>query len=197
MTLLFSLLSGCAGVLDLGRATPLAPGDVQFTAAGSVSGLPGSPSVLPAFGAGVHAGVAPRLELGGTVVAHSYGLAGDLDAKVALTPVERHGFHLALGPRVGVSSVVLGELSSSLVARAELPVLLGWDLGRSQVVLAPTVGVVGGERWALQLGASAGVAIPVGRVELQPTLGVSTFAEPGATWTTVYGGGLRLALALQ
>lgn len=197
MILLLSLF-GCAGVVDLGRATPLAPGQVQFSTGAAVTGVPSSANVTPVVGAGVHGGVAENLELGGDVSLHLYGLGGAVDAKIGLTPRERRGFHLALDPRVRLTGLRLGDSWPLGVAWSlELPVLLGWDLGRSQYVLAPAAGVSVGSTPQPYFAVATGVAIPVANWDVQPTAAVMTVMQSEAYWVVGYSVGVRVAVALE
>lgn len=180
--MLFFLLTGCVGALDLSRATPLAPGELAIQAGGGVVlPVPAEGGELtPYFGgaASVHGGVVRGLELGGEAGLFSTGsgLVGPVEyvgvhAKIGLTDPDSGGpLHLSLDPHLrGFGSPTsFGDLG------VDVPLLLGLDVGRSQLVLAPRVGLYGPPSGPVVTGGvSAAWSQPFGeRVEL--LTGVST-----------------------
>ncbi len=175
------LVLGCAGVLDLSRATPLAPGEMRFQA-GTAAGAWELSAVYPGvrFAAGVHAGVSPGLEVGGGVGAvvlpgsvPLFEPDGCLEAKVRLGKESESRWHAALNPRFRMA---YGN-AIWWPAILEVPLLLGLDVGSGQVVLAPRAGLViesaEAPRFTPQLGASLGWALPLSEdLEILPGVGI-------------------------
>ncbi|MSQ00644.1 MAG: hypothetical protein EXR71_01980 [Myxococcales bacterium] len=203
------LFLGCAGVLELGRATPLAPGEVRFAAGAAAGGVPTSTvSAGARFAAALHAGVAPGVEVGGGLAA-AVALSAlplgftdaAIDAKLRLGKETDSRVHVALNPRLRI-----GYAGASWSPRsAELPLLIGLDVGRGQLVAAPRAGLlVGlGEQPGVlpQSGMSLGWAVPVSDdLELLPAIGADWTRNHDETatgldaGTTTFAGGISFVV---
>jgi hypothetical protein len=169
------LVSGCAGVLDLGRATPLAPGEAEAHAGAAVIVAgDNSPPLYPSAGFGVRAGLVPRVDVGASIAVASLAARAGVDAKFALTDPYLHGAHLAVVPKIGVGAVNLPDYAP--LPDARLGLLLGLDIAeRAQFVLAPDVG------WSVPKGlfgeVGIGAVIPAGAVDLVPAASVVIIAN--------------------
>ncbi len=186
----FFLLTGCIGALDLSRATPLAPGELAIQAGGGVVlPIPAEGGDLtPYFGgaASVHGGVVRGLELGGEVglVSVGSGLDGPLEyggihAKIGLVNPDQGAVHVSLDPHLRAFG---GASSGSGGASVDLPVLIGLDVGRSQLVLAPRVGLYlqREEPW-VTAGLAAAWSVPMGdRLELLPGVSANLLVDPAS-----------------
>ena len=142
-------LSGCAPAMGLGRADTLARGAWRYQGGMDFSVLRADlredrAAPLPWVQAvtGVHAGVTDRVEVGGRAWAFgwpgaftTFGLAGD--AKYQLH-TSRGGAdpHLALGASVSWQSPALGNTPWTVLGLT-LPVLAGFDIRQSQLVVGP------------------------------------------------------------
>lgn len=206
MPLLLPFLFGCAGVLDLSRATPLAPGEVRFQAGTAAGGV--EMSSLTAgfrFAAGVHAGVSPGLEVGGGLGAVvltgpiPFGFSdASIDAKVRLGKEMDSRLHLALNPRVriGYASPSWSPLS------VDLPLLIGLDAGPGQLIAAPRAGllIAVGElpQERPQFGMSLGWVLPVSEdLELLPAFGVDWTANNDPDETGLDAGVVSVAAGIS
>lgn len=173
---------GCAGVLDLSRAEPLAPGEARFQV-GSSLGLSGLNQGLGArVAASAHGGVTPMVELGGglgaTVVPGAMVPDASFDTKLRLGRNARGPFHAALNPRI--RGTLINERAG--VVEGQLPLLLGWDLRASQFVLAPRVGVLFKTDEVPpnpEAGLDMGWFVPLTEdLELAPAIGVTWIGGP-------------------
>ena len=211
---MLGLLLGCVGAVDLGRATVLAPGDVELVAGGgglARGDVPATSTDTGAYGAavGLRGGVAPRLELGATVgtVGMTGGnvVHGGVDAKVALT-APGASTHVAVDPRFAGGSL---SLTGAPLYVADLPLLFGWDVGRSQAIVSPHVAAVFGRKpdgapvaAYGAVGQRAGWALSLGGVDLLPAVEVSwtrglSAGSADATGLVLVGGGVTVAVPLQ
>jgi hypothetical protein len=179
-------LEGCAGVLDLGRATTLRPGEVQVggglaAVGGASDGVAGDASLSDAYliaGAGVRGGVAPRVEVGGDVQLSGYPFgthtAGSLDVKLELSTPGTGGWHLAVDPRVRVAAFRLGGGADGEPAfYGELSVIVGVDVGPHQLLAVPVVGMWSPFERGLYAALTLGASIRAGPIECIPGLTAS------------------------
>jgi hypothetical protein len=183
------LASGC---VSTGMARTLDPGHFQVTLTPGVQGIAhvdskgvhvSSTNYLPQLELGARYGVTPRMDLG----ARLFLLGAEADARFALlrAPSMKSGVDLTFAPAVGVS-VIQGWLP-----HVQLPLLLGVNLGGSQLVLGPRVGLLG---LAPFIGTSLGWAIPLGgsfRVMPELTLVQPITSEP-AGLSSFFQGGIGL-----
>lgn len=182
------LLQGCAATMDLGRATTLEKGDVRWSGGFEPSlmtaGLrkdQASPIPWAQLETGVHVGVTDKLELGGRAWGFgwpgwfsTFGVAAD--AKVQLHTARFRGDpHLATGLSLSWHSPALGGQPWSVFG-ATVPLLVGFDVKRSQLVFGPRatgwyVGSYGQTPlWTGAVGAGVGWSIRTGHLELFPEL---------------------------
>ena len=172
--------AGCGGVLDVRRAEPLRPGQLQAHVA--ATGTYAGGTVVAAATFGVRGGVAPRVDVAATVGLSPFAVGAAIDGTVALTDVDRDGFHAALAPRLGL----LGLSEAYLFGDGTLGVLLGWDLAHdAQFVLSPRVGVMWATEAVPTTSLAIGVVAPSGRWEFTPAAGVAyTFTR---SWSASVG----------
>lgn len=153
------------------------------------------------FAAGVHAGVSPGVELGGGVgalispgVVPIFVSDASVDAKFRIGEVPDSRLHLALNPRLRVAD--WNEAWFPMIV--ELPLLVGYDVGSSQVVLVPRVGLfvdfVEGTRATPQVGVTLGWVLPVSEdLELLPGVGVDWTASRDETAAGAKAGEVTVA----
>ena len=207
--MLMLALFGCAGVLDMGRATPLQPGQARFAAGVALGvGAPSSEDSTVSGPAGrvaasAHVGVVPGVELGGGVgmgVATGLFAVPDVmvDAKVRLGAPEAGRFHKSLNPRVR-----WGLSGSTPIFEVDLPLLLGWDVGRGQVVFGPHVGALGrldDVDVRVQAGLRAGWVTAAGpHLEIAPAVALDwlgSFESPTGSGVAV-SAGVNFIVALE
>lgn len=181
--LFLPLLVGCSAGIDLGRATALAAGETRYSAGFETSYLtvslqPGEATPAPwgALETGVHHGFGHNLELGARAwgfgfpwLVNTLGVAGDAKLQVVHGP----GPDVALALSLAYHRAALGGTPTH-VGEVTVPVLVGFDVGRSQLVVSPRfrAGVIGSVgQVPITLGAGGvGLAwyLPVRRVELAP-----------------------------
>ncbi len=182
------LFLACASSLDLGRATPLAVGEGQFSSGGNLSGF--SPAISPSgsftlpwiqISGGYHRGIAPGIEIGGR--GWLFGLpswfttfGAAFDSKFLLHgSKEGYDPHLSLAPSVLYHRPALGGAPWQVLS-LQLPLLIGWDLGPSQLVFSPRMAgwyaTSYGQTpiWTASAGLGIGLHIPVRKVELRPEI---------------------------
>ncbi|HNC95437.1 MAG TPA: hypothetical protein PKW90_04890 [Myxococcota bacterium] len=212
------LLLACASSLDLGRATPLEPGEGMFSSGGGLSAFTPALSArgnagLPWFqaAAGYHRGVAPGLEIGGR--GWIFGLpnwfstvGGALDSKILLhRSGEGYDPHLSLAPNLLYHRPALGGAPWHILS-LQLPLLVGWDLGPSQLVFSPRVAgwyaTSYGQApiWTASAGFGLALHIPVRKVELRPELSWSWaplgFSGADDDPTRIGAGGIELGFGV-
>lgn len=141
------LLGGCPSFTTMGSARTIGDGRSQtwvatggarlHEAGGSTTGAREATDV-PYFELGARYGVTDRVELGGKIL--SLGL--ELNAKVALRRTEStDGLNVSVGTAASVYSFsAMGVTARS--AWLHLPVLLGFALGGSELVIAPRLSAV-------------------------------------------------------
>ncbi len=165
---------GCAPQVGLGRATALRPGQTRIGMAlvpsfESAQLRPEQPVTGPwaRFLLGVHAGVSDRFEIGGrawffSVPTLGTEFGGAIDTKMSLRrPPDGRGTSLSTvlslsyyQPRMpGAPWHVYG---------ATLPLLIGFDIGRSQLVLGPRVSFYGISAYGMETIAHGGIGLSVG-----------------------------------
>jgi hypothetical protein len=189
-----ALLSGCASTLDLGRATTLPRGTTRYGAGLEASAITiGTPAgaVLPFLQVetSLHHGLTDRVEVGARAWGLGYagyfstfGLA--LDGKLQLRrSTGRRDPALATGLSVAYYRPALGGTPWNIVG-ITAPLLVGFDVGRSQLVFGPRasayVGGSYGQATLVTAGFGAGVGVAIGTsdtFEVTPELTV--------TWNTL------------
>lgn len=183
------LLAGCAYGLDLGRATTLGAGETRWSGGAELTTITAVPTSEDAAGipwlqleGGWHRGFTPAVEAGARVWGFGYpywftttGAAADVKIQVHRSAF-RGDPHLALGASLGWHRPSLGGQPWQ-VGGLEVPLFVGYDLGRSQLVLTPRLGAWVGGGYGMRTlvtgsgGLGIGVACPVGeRWELTPEL---------------------------
>jgi len=187
------LLSGC---VSTGLARTVDPGKLQV----SVSpGLQGNNTYIPQVELAVRYGVSERVDVG----ARLFLPGAEVDARFALlrAPSLKSGVDITLAPSLAYvypfSSTVPGLLFPSL------PLLVGFNLGGSQLVLGPRVGYIINTEQPVTLqsladnivaGSSLGLAIPAGPVlHVVPEVSVlHRVGYPFGSTTTAFHGGIGL-----
>ena len=151
-------LAACASQTGFGRASTLERGKVQAQAAvtasvASVQMSPGTPVPLPWLDveAGVHYGLTDDFELGarlwgiGIRGLATWGVAADTKLRLVRSGGEgdggddaARGWHLSVALSPGYHQILFGGTPTHLFTLT-LPVLIGFDVGRSQLVFGPRV----------------------------------------------------------
>jgi hypothetical protein len=183
--------TGMARTLDAGRLqVSLVPG------AQAATGYEDSGVAFPQAEVGVRYGLTDRIDVGARLFVPGLGV----DARFALlrAPSLRSGVELTLAPSV----LYTPDLSNGLqsvgkgIGLVQLPLLVGVNLGGSQLVLGPRVGFLfdgTGSTTARQLplaGTSLGCAFPIGNwFRLTPEVSVlQPFGYPFGGQMMVHGG---------
>ncbi|MES2639268.1 MAG: hypothetical protein V4850_07280 [Myxococcota bacterium] len=182
------ILQGCAAAMDLGRATTLDPGDVRWSGGLETSVLRAgvrkeqeSPIPWVQLETGVHVGVTEKVEVGARAwgfgwpgLVTTFGVAAD--SKLQLHRARFRGDpHLATGLSLSWHSPALGNQPWTVLG-ATVPLLVGFDVGKSQLVFGPRavgwyVGSYGQEPlWTGAVGVGVGWSIRLGRAELFPEM---------------------------
>jgi len=150
--------AGCTAMSTVKTATTVPRGETQIIAAVEANGgapieLPVRP-LLPELVVGARRGLGDRVEVGGKLTSlplggrvTTVGLEGEVKVQLRRRPDSR--IEIALGPAAGFRWVY-SSAASMQVTYATLPLLVGCNLGRHQLVVAPEVG--------LQLWTSAGAS---------------------------------------
>jgi hypothetical protein len=180
------LLAACAPAIDFGRATTLAAGEVRYSGGAELSILaadlrPDQPVPLPwaNLSAGVHAGLTDRVEVGGRAwgfgwpgLFTTFGLAAD--AKYQITRSRFTGDpNVATGLSLGWHSPALGNQPWTVFS-ATAPLLVGFDIGKSQLVFGPRAAgyyaTSYGQRaiWTGAVGGGVGWSVRLGHAEIFP-----------------------------
>jgi hypothetical protein len=147
---------GCTAMSTVKTATTVPRGETQVFAA--VEGNGGAPvelpvkPLLPELVVGARRGLTERVELGGKLTSLPLGrrittAALEAQVKVQLRRRPDSRFEVAVGPATGFRWISSSGASMQ-VSYATLPLLLGCNVGRHQIVVAPEAG--------LQLWTSAG-----------------------------------------
>ncbi|OJT26520.1 hypothetical protein BO221_00275 [Archangium sp. Cb G35] len=159
-------LGALPGCVSTGMARTVDPGKLQVSLSG---GLQGNVSYIPQGELAVRYGVTERVDVG----ARLFLPGAEVDARFALlrAPSLKSGVDVTLAPSLAyvlpMSSTTPGLVFPSL------PLLVGFNLGGSQLVLGPRVGYVikTGQSLTSQsfdgniiVGSSLGLAIPIGQV---------------------------------
>lgn len=184
----FALLSACAPAIDFGRATTLDVGEVRYAAGAEGSLLLGDlrpdqtmPLPWANVTAGVKAGVADGIEVGGRGWAFgwpglftTFGLAADGKVQVHRSRF-RGDPNVATGLSLAWHSPALGNQPWT-VLNATVPVLVGFDVGRGQIVLSPRAAgyfaTSYGQRpiWTGAVGGGLAWFLPIGDAEIVPEI---------------------------
>jgi hypothetical protein len=174
---LLGLSAACTAMSTVKTATTVPAGETRVFAAVEANGgapmeLPVKP-LLPELVVGVRHGVSGRVELGGKLTTLPLGrrvTTGALEGQVKVQLRRRPDspLEIALGPAAGFRWI--GSSGASMqVSYLTLPLLLGWNLGRHQLVLAPEAGLQlwtsagSSEVWAPVAGLSLGFVWRIGQ----------------------------------
>jgi hypothetical protein len=139
-----ALVSACPSFTTMGTARTIEKGKGQFyVAAGGISltsfstDSSGNPESigLPSFELGGRYGVKDGVEVGGKI----FPIGAELNAKFAVVrPETPGGINVSVGPAVSAYPFTSGD-NSFILAWLHLPVLFGFNVGGSELVLAPRV----------------------------------------------------------
>jgi hypothetical protein len=169
--------SACTAMSTIKTATTVPAGQNQVIGAIEANGgapleLPVKP-LLPELVVGLRRGLTDKLEVGGKLTtcpagrrATTAGIEGEVKVQLRRLPGAR--LELALGPAAGFRwiSAACATMQVSYVA---LPLLMGIDVGRHQIVVAPEAGLQlwtsagSNEVWAPMLGLSLGFVWRIGQ----------------------------------
>jgi hypothetical protein len=143
--------AGCASYTTFKVARTLPPGRSELVVATQLQGAAttdGRAAPIPELVVGVRRGVAPRLELGGTATllplgAYITAASVEGSAKRQLWDSASGRWSLAVGAGLAYRFTRSSDAVFEAV-HAAMPLMLGLNLGRHQLVLSPAVGV---QRW--------------------------------------------------
>jgi hypothetical protein len=168
---------GCTAMSTIKTATTVPPGKTQLIGAIEANGgapleLPVKP-LLPELVIGARRGLTERIEVGGKLTTcpagrrtTTAGLEGEVKVQLRRVPWSR--LELALGPAAGFRWISVAGAAMQ-VSYVTLPFLMGIDVGRHQIVVAPEAGVQlwtsagSNEIWAPMLGLSLGFVWRIGQ----------------------------------
>jgi len=189
--LLFLLVlpAGCASQTGFGRATTMPEGELQGQAGltatlGSAQMTPGERTLLPYLdlSAGVRYGLAEDFEVGGRVWGAgirglgTWGVSADTKIGLLRSEEEGSGWNVAVATGAAYHQILIGGTPSHLFSLT-VPLLVGVDLGRDQLVFGPRVtgqvwtGQGQGSIETLSYGLSLAYAIALGETwELTPEI---------------------------
>jgi hypothetical protein len=168
---------GCTAMSTIKTATTVPPGQNQVIGAIEANGgapleLPVKP-LLPELVIGLRRGLTERVEVGGKLTTLPLGRAVTTagvegQVKVQLRRVPWSRFKLAIGPAAGFRWI--GSSGAAMqVTYLSVPLLMGIDVGRHQIVVAPEAGVQlwtsagSDEVWAPMMGLSLGFVWRIGQ----------------------------------
>jgi hypothetical protein len=168
---------GCTAMSTIKTATTVPAGQTQYIGAVEANGgapleLPVKP-LLPELAFGVRRGLTDRVEVGGKVTSLPAGRRGTTagfegEVKVQLRRVPWSRIELALGPAAGFRWISAAGAAMQ-VTYATVPFLMGIDVGRHQIVVAPEAGLQlwtsagSNEVWAPMFGLSLGFVWRLGK----------------------------------
>jgi hypothetical protein len=168
---------GCTAMSTIKTATTVPPGQTQVVGAIEANGgapleLPVKP-LLPELAIGLRRGLTDRVEVGGKLTTlplgravTTAGLEGHVKVQLRRVPWSR--FKLAVGPAAGFRWIASSGAAMQ-VTYATVPLLVGIDVGRHQIVVAPEAGLQlwtsagSNEVWAPMLGLSLGFVWRIGQ----------------------------------
>jgi hypothetical protein len=194
------LLSGC---VSTGMARTVDPGKLQVSLS---PGIQGNSAFIPQAELAVRYGVSERVDVG----ARLFLPGAEVDARFALlrAPSLKSGVDLTLAP--SLAYVYPFTTSNRGIVFPSLPLLVGINLGGSQLVLGPRVGygivleqtpTYQGDPYTpgnfadnFVAGSSLGLAIPIGQVfRIVPEVSVlHRLGSPFGSTTTALHGGIGL-----
>lgn len=193
VTVILALAPGCYSFTALGRARTVERARTELIVAPGVTGtlgVEGDPNVRPALEIGARHGIADAVDVGLRV--SSSGATAS--TRVQLVRAAR--LEALVAP--GIAYTLTDKLA------LELPVVLGWNVGDDQIIVAPRAvyqlrtGLPRPLQFAF-VGASLGYVWQVTpRIALMPELAVlaTVFAEPGYGTFTTAGPAVQGALAI-
>lgn len=170
-------LSGC--LAPTGMARTLDPGELQLSVSPGASSNPGT-DVLPHLEVGARYGLAEKVDVGAKLT--TWAVQGDIRLALQRSPTLESGLDLTLAPSVGYAFSSPGLNRFMLT----LPLLLGVNMGGSQLVLGPRVLYLFPDNFPssparLAVGTSLGAAFPMGgsfRLVPEVTLLFDTSPQP-------------------
>jgi hypothetical protein len=168
---------GCTAMSTIKTATTVPPGQTQWISAIEANGgapleLPVKP-LLPELVVGARRGLTERVEVGGKLTScpagkhvTTAGVEGEVKVQLRRVPWSR--IELALGPAAGFRWISSSGAAMQ-VTYATVPFLMGIDVGRHQIVVAPEAGLQlwtsagSNEVWAPMMGLSLGFVWRIGQ----------------------------------
>jgi hypothetical protein len=169
--------SACTAMSTIKTATTVPAGQTQVIGAIEANGgapieLPVKP-LLPELAVGLRRGLTDRVEVGGKLTSLPAGrrvttAALEGQVKVQLRRVPWSRFQLAIGPAAGFRWISSSGAAMQ-VTYATVPLLMGIDVGRHQIVVAPEAGIQlwtsagSNEVWARMVGLSLGFVWRIGQ----------------------------------